>query len=135
MNPRDTYWRKTELVNFVKFAMKSWKFLMNVRRNIPKKFSVISWGNIPEKFSVISWDYVFYAVPWKIREIRDQVLRISQEFPEKNSVEILRNFSKLSVKTITPQKTLKLGINSVEFLENFRKIIHRTCSWEIPWNF
>ena len=63
--------------------------------------------------------------------------KISQEFPEKysweilgnflgkNSWEILRNFSKLSLKTMIPKKSLKLGANSGEFLENFRGIVHK----------
>ena len=41
--------------------------------------------NIPEKFSGIPQDFVFYAIPRKIRKIRDQVLSISQELPEKIS--------------------------------------------------
>ena len=44
------------------------------------------------KFSGILRDYAFNAVPRKIRKIRDQVLNISQEFLEKYSAKILRNF-------------------------------------------
>ena len=62
----------------------------------------------------------------------EKFLNISQEFPEKfsgisceNSGEILRNFSKLSLKTMNPKKSLKLGTKSGEFLENFRGIIHK----------
>ena len=43
--------------------------------------------------------------------------------------EILRNFSgisrKMSLKTVIPQKSLILGINSGEFLENFRGTSYR----------
>ena len=42
----------------------------------------------------------------------------------KNSGEFLRNFSKLSLKTVIPQKSL-LGTNSREFLENFRGISYK----------
>ena len=76
----------------VKLGTKSLVLIRNFRRNIPEKFSGISWGKIPEKFSGIPRDYVLYEVPQKIRKIRDQVLSISEEFPEKYSGETLRNF-------------------------------------------
>ena len=54
----------------------------------------------------------------------------------KSSGEFLRNFSKLSLKTVIPQKSLILGTNSKEFLENFRGISYRKWfsrnSSEIP---
>ena len=71
--------------------------------------------------------------PQKNLKIGDQLLKISQEFPEKysgnilrnflgkNFGEILRNFLKLSFKT----PNLKLGTNSREVLENFRGISHK----------
>ena len=40
----------------------------------------------------ISQDCISYSVPQKIRKISYQVLKVSQEFPQKNSSEILRNF-------------------------------------------
>ena len=43
----------------------------------------------------------------------------------KNSERFLRNFSKLSLKTVIPQKSLILGTNSAEFLENFLGISYR----------
>ena len=43
----------------------------------------------------------------------------------KNSREFLRNFTKLSLKTVIPQKSLILGTNSEEFLENFWGISYR----------
>jgi len=55
-----------ELINSVKFALESWKFLRNFRRNIPKKFSEIFGSKIPEKFLGIFWNYVSYSVPHKI---------------------------------------------------------------------
>ena len=73
----------------------------------------------------------------KIRKHGDKVLGISQEFPEnisgeilrnfvgKNSGQFLRNFSKLSLKTVIPQKSLIFGTNSREFLENFRGISYK----------
>ena len=75
--------------------------------------------------------------PQKIRKHGDKVLRISQEFPEnisgeilrnfvgESSGEFLRNFSKLSPKTGIPQKSLILGTNSGEFLEKFLGILQR----------
>ena len=48
-----------------------------------------------------------------------------RNFVGKNSWEFLRNFSKLSLKTVIPQKSLILGTNSGEFLENFRGISYR----------
>ena len=88
-------------------------------------------------------------MPLKIRKHGDQVLRISQEFPEnifgeilrnfvgKNSGECLRNFSKMSLKTVIPQKSLILGTNSREFLEKFlgnslKKVTMVGDSGEIP---
>ena len=43
----------------------------------------------------------------------------------KNSWKFLRNFSKLSLKTVIPQKSIILGTNSGEFFENFRRISYR----------
>ena len=43
----------------------------------------------------------------------------------KISEEFLRNFSKLSLKTVIPQKSLILGTNAGKFLENFRGISYR----------
>ena len=61
--------------------------------------------------------------------IGNQVLRLSQEFPEKYSGEILRNFvvknSKEFLKTVIPRKCLILVTNSGEFLENFEGISYR----------
>ena len=100
----------------VKLGTKSLVFLRNFRRNIPEKFSGISWGKIPEKFSGIPRDYVLYEVPQKIRKIRDQVLSISQEFPEKfsgNSWEKFRRNSQEFLETKSqyyePQKISKIG--------------------------
>ena len=113
------------------------EFLRNFRRNIPEKFSGISWGEIPEKFPGISRIQFSYEIPLKIRKHGDQFPRISQEFPEKysgeilrnflgeNSEEFLRNFSKLSLKTVIPNKSLILGTNTEEFLENFLGISYR----------
>ena len=49
-------------------------------------------GKIPEKSPGISWNLLSYLILLKIRKHGDQDLRISQEFPEKYSREILRNF-------------------------------------------
>ena len=43
----------------------------------------------------------------------------------KNSWEFLRNFTKLSLKTVITQKSIILGTNSGEFFENFRGIGYR----------
>ena len=65
----------------------------------------------------------------------DQVPRISQEFSDsgeilrnfvgQNSWEFLRDFSKLSLKPVIPQKSVILGTNSGKFFENFRGISYR----------
>ena len=106
-----------------KFCKKFWEFLRNFRRNIPEKFLWISW----EKFSGISWNLFSYLIPLKIRKHGDQVLRISQEFPENQSGEILRIF---------------LGWNSREIPRNFSKLILLINSpknpltwWPSPKNF
>ena len=59
----------------------------------------------------------------------------SQEFPDsreilrnfvgENSWEFLQNFSKLSLKTVIPQKSIILGTTSGEFFENIRGISYR----------
>ena len=113
-----------------KLVTKFWEFFKNFWRNIPEKFSGISWGQIPERFSGTSRNFVFYSVLQIIRKIYDQVLRISNEFSEKYSGEILRNFSNQVSKLWSQKKTLKLRNNSGEFLENFREIIYKNLfSW------
>ena len=80
---------------------------------------------------------------WKLSE---EILRISQEFPEKYSREILRNFLETLVWSFQEfletksqkydrQKSLKLGSNSREFLGNFQESFTRNCSREIPRKF
>ena len=106
---------------------KTYEFLRNFRRSIPEKFSGISEGKILEKFSGISRTFFYYWIPLKIRKHGDQVPRISQEFLEKYSGEILRNF---------------LGWNSGEIPRNFSNPILLLNSpknpqtwWPIPKKF
>ena len=81
---------------------------------------------IPEKFSEISRDFVFDSVPQKIRKIGDQVLRISKEFPEKysgnmlrkNSREILMNFQTNNLENFSGISWEKFRRKSQEFLES-----------------
>ena len=75
---------------------KSWEFLRNFLQKIP------------EEFTWISRNLFFYLISLKINQICNQVQRISQDFPEKYSGEILRNF---------------LEWNSGEIYRNFSKLI------------
>ena len=83
----------------------------------------------------------------KIRKLGDQVLRISHEFPEKHSGEILRNFvgkifweflrnfSKLSLKTVISQKYLIWGPILGNFSRIFKELVTGNDSREIPRKF
>ena len=110
----------------VKLVTKSWEFLKNFQRSIPEKFSGISLGKIPEKFSEIFRVYVPYSVPQIIQKIGDQVLRISQEFPEKYSwVGKIPGFSGIS--RTKPQNSDPRKISLIG--DQFQRI-----SWEFLWN-
>ena len=98
----------------VKLVTKSWEFLKNFQRSIPEKFSGI--------FRV----YVPYSVPQIIQKIGDQVLRISQEFPEKYSwvgkIPRFSGISRTKPQNSDPRKISLIGDQfqriSLEFLWN-----------------